>query len=137
MFGEPRAPEHCTSKSTTVSLQTTLEPLWKGSLSARLAPIRKAALPQGPDAWAGVHAEASALLADLPPHMLDLRPFWQRLLREKGTKHLKNARIDSSAVARALFETPHRPPPRATTRQAQRLAAGKLLAAERALFKRR
>ena len=90
--------------------------------------------------WVPVHEQASTLLTELPPHMLDLRPLWQRLFTEK-----KKARVDSAIVARELFRSPHaemartRQPPKADTTTlglAERLAAAQLLAEERTLFKR-
>ena len=56
--------------------------------------------PRTPADWVIVREQASSLLTELPPHMLDLRPLWQRLLTEKaGSKK----RVDSDRVARDLF----------------------------------
>ena len=103
--------------------------------------------PKTPADWVIVREQASSLLTELPPHMLDLRPLWQRLLTEKaGSKK----RVDSDRVARDLFRSPHeeanngRQPPRngrnkrtaAASPLAQRLAAAQLLAEESTLFKR-
>ena len=92
-----------------------------------------AGYPSTPDGWTSLQAEAAGLLAELPPHMLDLRPLWQRLLTEKAAAR---ERVDSSRVAQELFTSPHRQGPSARQRLVQRLAAGQLLAAERSLFKR-
>eukprot|EP00900_Chrysochromulina_parva_P019751 jgi/Chrpa1/27778/Chrysochromulina_OHIO_Genome00027539-RA len=92
-----------------------------------------AGYPSTPDGWTSLQAEAAGLLAELPPHMLDLRPLWQRLLTEKAAAR---ERVDSSRVAQELFTSPHRQGPSARQRLVQRLAAGQLLAAERTLFKR-
>ena len=106
------------------------------------------AVPTTTAAWAQLHQQASTMLTELPPHMLDLRPLWQRLLNEKG---VKKKRINSDRVAQDLFRSPHteqREPDQARRRQsedvaavsvtrlAQRLAAAQLLSEERTLFKR-
>uniref|UniRef100_A0A6U7IBS1 RNB domain-containing protein n=1 Tax=Haptolina brevifila TaxID=156173 RepID=A0A6U7IBS1_9EUKA len=89
--------------------------------------------PRSPNDWAVLQRQCAALLAELPPHMLDLRPLWKRMLAEKGAKKL---RIDSERVAQELFSSPHHSGAAPEARLAQRLAAGQLLADERTLFKR-
>ena len=99
--------------------------------------------------WQHLQMEAAELLADLPPHMLDLRPVWLKLINEKG----RGKRVDSQSVAAALFAfgaspltTPQRPPRQLASQRgsvptppswlAQRLAAAQLLGEERTMFKR-
>jgi hypothetical protein len=73
-----------------------------------------------------LQAEAAGLLAELPPHMLDLRLLWQRLLTEKAVA--RRARVSHLAAPARLERTGER--------LVERLAAGQLLAAARMLFKR-
>lgn len=88
-------------------------------------------VPTSTDEWARLHDEASALLARLPAHAFDLRPYWQGLVA--GKTGSKSFRVTSAAVSAHLFATGSLAPP-----LAQRLAAGSLLAAASpALFKRR
>ena len=89
------------------------------------------ALPNGTAEWAALQLDAAALLADLPPHMLDLRPLWQSLLQQKGAK-----RVTSRQVAASLFADAKRAAAAAPAPLAARLAAAQLLAEERTLFKR-
>ena len=64
-----------------------------------------AGYPSTPDGWTSLQAEAAGLLAELPPHMLDLRPLWQRLLTEKAAAR---ERVDSLRVAQEYLTSPHR-----------------------------
>jgi uncharacterized membrane protein YgcG len=63
-----------------------------------------AVYPRDPDEWRQLEQGASTLLTELPPHMLDLRPLWQRLLGERGSS---KQRVDSARVAEHLFRSPH------------------------------
>ena len=63
-----------------------------------------AACPRTPQEWEPLRDEASSMLTELPPHMLDLRPLWQRLLQQRGGSKM---RVDSARVAEALFNSPH------------------------------
>ena len=55
--------------------------------------------PNGTAAWTAMHARSANLVRQLPPHMLDLRPLWQKLSLAK--KHA--APVTTEAVASALF----------------------------------
>ncbi|KAL1499763.1 hypothetical protein AB1Y20_012450 [Prymnesium parvum] len=85
--------------------------------------------PNSTAAWTALHAEAARLLAELPPHMLDLRPLWLQLTTRKGG----GWRVTSDAVGAALFGA-HASGARAPL--ARRLAAAQLLGDEQTLFKR-
>ena len=103
--------------------------------------------PHTPDEWTPVREQCATLLMELPPHMLDLRPLWQRLFTQRESK---NIRLDSSRVAAELFRSPHAEAARgsrmaesraasaddAVTLLGERMAAAQLLADERTLFKR-
>lgn len=106
-------------------------------------------VPTTSHAWQLLKADAAAFLADLPPHMLDLRPLWLKLIHQLGGCK----RVDSTMVAAELFT---RRPQSAKLSQdvriasevalmrsptpalllAQRLSAAQLLGEERTLFKR-
>lgn len=85
--------------------------------------------PTGAQAWQAEHAHAYALLRELPPHMLDLKPLWTRLTASKART------VTTAEVADALFLT--QGAARGASAAARRIAAGKLLSDERILFKRR
>ena len=106
--------------------------------SGRGAPPSAGRTPMYPstrDEWSELHEEAADLLADLPAHMVDLRPVWQRTISGKGGAR---RRVDSASIAAELFGSPLQTAPLSPRRRlVQRLAAGQLLANERTLFKRR
>eukprot|EP00966_Prymnesium_polylepis_P107200 2482337-Prymnesium_polylepis.1 len=56
-------------------------------------------LPNSTAEWEKLQTDAASLLADLPPHMLDLRPLWIQLNNQKGG----GKRITSDMVASSLF----------------------------------
>jgi len=90
-----------------------------------------AAAPNSTSQWAHLLARSSALLRELPPHMLDLRRLWQQV------SQMKRKSISTSAAADIIFANVAGHYKVDIVEQlARRMAAGQLLANERVLFKR-
>lgn len=128
-------------------------------------PLGEVHTPTDPAAWAQIHRRAASLLSDLPPHALDLNPLWQRLVSAPAKRRVITPTGAAEAlftpvgrsggVGRVRGVTPiggisGAPPPRyrspaeaakvaeaaAVEGFARRVAAGKLLAEERIMFRR-
>jgi len=92
----------------------------------QLVDVWPGAAPASPAAWHSLTKKATALLASLPPSRTDLAPLAERIASERGS------RLDTARAARELWT----PCKGKAPSLAQRAAAGRLLAAERTLFKR-
>jgi hypothetical protein len=58
--------------------------------------------PTGPATWAQIHRRAAAILSELPPHVLDLNPLWQRLVSAPAKRRV----VTPTQAAEALFTQP-------------------------------
>jgi len=93
----------------------------------QLVDVWPGAAPASPAAWRSLTKETTALLASLPPPRTDLAPLAKRIASVRGH------RLDTARAAGELWTSRTGKAPSL----AQRAAAGRLLAADRTLFKRR